>query len=274
MDFNKIIIGKYYSRENLTAIWNYKGRQALSRGVVTPSNTNKIILFVTKETQKSYTQYSNYISDDYLYWDGEQGGTNNSRIINSTANNDEIHLFYRPKHHQNFEYKGRVTLETYIGDTLPYKFVFRIIVGDDIPLPEKDLHEKLPDKPTQKEITTLSRIGQGIFRIKLFDLWQGCAMSNLNFPELLRASHIKPWRDANDRERLDPYNGLLLTPTYDLLFDKGYISFGNDGKILIGKAVQKDMLALTISYDLKLRHIFDNNKRYLEYHRDTYFDKK
>lgn len=273
MDFSKIIIGKLYSRDNLTELWNYKGRQALSRGVVTPTNSNQIILFVTKEKQKSYTQYSDYISENFLYWDGEQSGINNTRIINSAVNNDEIHLFYRPKHHENFGYMGKLILETYINDSLPYKFIFRRLLEEDNRQPNNSNPEDLDNKPTQKEITTLSRIGQGIFRIKLFEIWKGCSVSNLNFPELLRASHIKPWRTSNDQERLDPYNGLLLTPTYDLLFDRGYISFNTNGEILISKKIMKNITSLNINPQIKLRQVFDKNKTFLEYHRDELFEK-
>jgi hypothetical protein len=64
--------------------------------------------------------------------------------------------------------------------------------------------------------------------------WGGqCAVTGLDIPVLPRASHIKPWRDSNNRERLDPYNGLLLSPSYDAAFDAGLIAFADDGAVVL-----------------------------------------
>ena len=76
-----------------------------------------------------------------------------------------------------------------------------------------------------------SRIGQGDFREKLISYWKGCSVSGCQMTDILVASHIKPWRVANNQERLDLYNGLLLLPNYDKLFDKGYISFDTKGEL-------------------------------------------
>lgn len=104
-------------------------------------------------------------------------------------------------------------------------------------------------------------------------LWKSCSVTNVDFPEILRASHIKPWRASNNEERLDPFNGLLLTPAYDLLFDKGYISFRNDGYMLLSKQVQPFKDPLYISAGMKLRSVHAANLPFLEYHRDVLFDK-
>lgn len=81
---------------------------------------------------------------------------------------------------------------------------------------------------TTKEQIIESRIGQGEFRKKLINKWnKKCSISNCELLEILIASHIKPWKFSNNLERLDENNGLLLSPTYDKLFDKGFISFNN-----------------------------------------------
>lgn len=67
-------------------------------------------------------------------------------------------------------------------------------------------------KMTEKDSIVKSRIGQGIFRKGLIEYWHGCAISQCPLTWMLIASHIKPWRDADNQERLDPYNGLLLLP--------------------------------------------------------------
>jgi putative restriction endonuclease len=77
------------------------------------------------------------------------------------------------------------------------------------------------DPKTESEAMRAVRLGQQNFRRDLLSFWDGkCALTGLNFPELLRASHIKPWRDCDPRERLDPDNGLLLAVHIDGLFDQ------------------------------------------------------
>ncbi|MEH7569962.1 DUF3427 domain-containing protein [Priestia megaterium] len=107
-------VGKKYDRDTLALVWQYKGRQALSRGIITPANDNKIILFVTKTKQKSDTQYNNYfIEEGLLHMEGETSHSNDKRIINAESANDSIYLFYRDIHHTPFIYCGRVFLVDY-----------------------------------------------------------------------------------------------------------------------------------------------------------------
>lgn len=100
--------------------------------------------------------------------------------------------------------------------------------------------ESTPDRDsteitlTEKEAIVLQRVKQGVFRDKLLVKFQGrCALTRLNVPELLIASHIKPWSQCTDEERVDSNNGLLLATPIDALFDKHLISFFNDGTICI-----------------------------------------
>jgi HNH endonuclease len=82
--------------------------------------------------------------------------------------------------------------------------------------------------PTTRAALVQARVGQGKFRSDLTRLWElgeRCFLTALDVPELLVASHIKPWRDSNDRERLDPHNGLLLAAHADKLFDRYLMSF-------------------------------------------------
>ena len=89
---------------------------------------------------------------------------------------------------------------------------------------------------------------------------------------VLRASHIKPWRKSSDKERLDPYNGLLLIPNLDVLFDVGLITFEDNGQIRISDHLShEDRESLRIHEGLKLKKVFDENKEYLKCHRDNFF---
>lgn len=276
VNFNGLKIGEFYDRNFLTELWGYKGRQAISKGVVTPANSNSIVLFVTKEKQRSLTQYEDYISDDYLYWEGEEKGGNNERIINATKNHHPIYLFYRYRHHADFKYMGIIQLASFIEKTnAPFKFIFNIssetVEGFET---FNEPEFSYGNKETERLSTALSRIGQGKYRVDLLDLWDACSITDVKVPEILKASHIKPWKESNNFERLDPYNGLVLTPTLDTLFDRGFISFENKGKILISKEIESYSKILNISPDMKLRKQFENNGHYLEYHRDEVYMKR
>lgn len=90
---------------------------------------------------------------------------------------------------------------------------------------------------TEREAVIRSRVGQGEFRAKLLGYWKCCAVTGAECLPLLRASHIKPWRDSDNRERLDVFNGFLLAPNIDAAFDAGYVTFDPLGKIVFSRAV-------------------------------------
>lgn len=95
------------------------------------------------------------------------------------------------------------------------------------------------DKTTRQMLVD-ARLGQGKFRRAVELLWnQSCSVSGCNVREVLRASHIKPWKPSTDRERLDGHNGLLLTADLDALFDRGLISFADDGEMMVSSRLAK-----------------------------------
>ena len=115
------------------------------------------------------------------------------------------------------------------------------------------------------------RLVQNKFRKGLFDLNQFCVVTGFNNTQFLIASHIKPWSVSSDEERLDPYNGLLLTPNFDRLFDKGLISFRQDGEILISKQLTHvEQAFFNIPHHAVIQ--FDSRyQRYFEFHQDEIF---
>ena len=118
----------------------------------------------------------------------------------------------------------------------------------------------------------LSRIGQGQFRISLVDYWLGCSVTGCTQIEVLRASHIKPWRESSNSERLDLYNGLLLIPNLDACFDLGLISFEEEGNILMSdRLTESVLLILGIKVDMRLLKMEQRHKEFLEYHRQNIF---
>lgn len=125
--------------------------------------------------------------------------------------------------------------------------------------------------PTEREEVRESRIGQGKFRQKLLEHWGVCAVTGLSEQSLLRASHIKPWRDSDNRERLDLFNGLLLAPNFDALFDTGLISFDDSGRILLSANLSReDRRLLGVNDNLRLKSVDERHKKYLCFHREIH----
>lgn len=101
---------------------------------------------------------------------------------------------------------------------------------------------------------------------------RACRITGVTREEHLRASHCKPWRDANNDERLDGENGLLLTPNVDHLFDRGFIGFENNGDVLISPVAHADSLSrmgLNASRKTNVGCFSDGQRRYLEFHREN-----
>jgi hypothetical protein len=115
-----------------------------------------------------------------------------------------------------------------------------------------------------------ARLGQGIFKSRVELVEKGCRVTGMQRREHLIASHIKPWRDATDREKLDGFNGLLLSPHVDHLFDRRYISFSNDGRILVSPTLAPRVLSQwSIDIDQNVGTFTREQSIYLEYHRDV-----
>lgn len=128
--------------------------------------------------------------------------------------------------------------------------IFRVPDAPTLPL-------QLRISATEREATVHQCVGQNLFREGLMALWGGrCAITGLDVPELLRASHAKPWADSNDVERLNVCNGLLLAAHWDAAFDAGLVTVSPDGAVLASPS-QSDavwgMLCLSDALKLKLQ---------------------
>ena len=135
-------------------------------------------------------------------------------------------------------------------------------------LDDKSLEE------TEKQQIILARRGQGQFRNNVQMLESHCRVTCVDRPDHLRASHCKPWRDCKTAdERLDGENGLLLTPSIDHLFDRGFISFEDNGELLVSPVAHKISLQrMGIPEDkLNVSKFSEGQKRYLDYHRNSVF---
>lgn len=124
---------------------------------------------------------------------------------------------------------------------------------------------------TEKELIIKARIGQTIFKKSLLDLEPKCKLCGVIDTRFLIASHIKPWSQSNNQEKLDGNNGLLLCPNHDALFDKGYISFDENGNIKISPQLDegtKVFMNINDSITIKSNHL---QREYLKWHRKHKF---
>lgn len=148
--------------------------------------------------------------------------------------------------------------------------VYKLAVSlPDAPLSRFRVKTKDLPQRTEAERLVVQRIGQDIFREALMDYWGGrCPLTGIAEPALLRASHIVPWADCEDEQRLDVYNGLLLSALWDAAFDKGLVSFGDDGTVLVSPSLSEvARTALGVGGVPPLKGLRDGHRRNLAAHR-------
>jgi putative restriction endonuclease len=123
---------------------------------------------------------------------------------------------------------------------------------------------------TEKYEQIKRRIGQQRFRREVMDFFNNrCAITSSKL--LVRASHIKPWAKATDEDRLNPSNGLALSPLYDAAFDAGLISFRDNGEIILSPFNTQDLLELGIKGNEKIHSISEEHTLFLSWHRQNLF---
>lgn len=137
---------------------------------------------------------------------------------------------------------------------------------------DEDVIQRTVVGPTFKEQIVRARRGQGVFRSNVLLHEEYCRVTKVREPRHLKASHIKPWRHANDAERLDGSNGLLLSPHIDHLFDEGYVTFSRNQELLIVPEVRDKLLdAWGIDAGVRVGEFSKEQNAYLEYHRINVF---
>lgn len=140
---------------------------------------------------------------------------------------------------------------------------------------EHELHEVQTDSTlpeTDRQAIVLARRGQGLFKKRVMRIEHACRITGVNREEHLRASHCKPWRDATNEERLDGENGLLLTPTIDHLFDRGFIAFEDCGQVIVSPVAHRLSLAqmgIDPMSPPTVGTFSTGQRRYLEFHREN-----
>ena len=125
---------------------------------------------------------------------------------------------------------------------------------------------------TDREALIVARRGQGLFKQRVMEIESRGRVTGVSNPIHLRGSHCKPWRDSSNEERLNGENGLLLTPTIDHLFDRGFISFDNSGELIVSPvshAPSLNRMGIPMDRVINVGTFTDGQKHFLEYHRDS-----
>ncbi len=142
------------------------------------------------------------------------------------------------------------------------------------PAPVTEYRRRLEAMPTRTEAVreVTQRIGQDVFRAALMRLWGGrCPLTGIGDPALLRASHMKPWADcASDEERLDPYNGLLLSALWDAAFDQGLVTFSDAGEAMFSPQLSPEARG-RLAPDARPLPLRPAHRPWLAWHREHVF---
>lgn len=146
----------------------------------------------------------------------------------------------------------------------------------DIDLWEHHLSQEIERNPqigsTERDALIMARRGQGLFKERVMRIEYRCRITLVENPVHLRASHSKPWRDSTDEERLDGENGLLLTPSIDHLFDRGFISFEDSGELIVSPVAHRPSLkrmGVVTDRIINVGSFTEGQRRFLNYHRDA-----
>ncbi len=230
-------------------------------------------------TDYCYNNYNKGLSDKKMKKFVEK-----DRLLEKLEDNSKKNIRYRILG-SNYPYTGEV-YHTPKGEKITYiigewkngKFYLyeNEIIASNTVEKAKEIDEELDNFQLEgktKEQMVKIRVNQTEFRQQLLERYHKCCLCCVSDPNLLVASHIKPWSVAEPTEKLDVNNGLLLCPNHDKLFDNGYITFDDNGKIIISERLQdNDKLYMNVEDNMKI-DINDKNKAYMEYHRKNIFDK-
>ena len=166
--------------------------------------------------------------------------------------------------------EDRHRLYAQVVDRVPVEAVARRQTAESTLVPDL---AALLKKGTTAEALVNARVGQGRFRTEVLRLWGNrCCVTGIATIEAIRASHIKPWRNSTDEERLDPQNGLPLAGTLDGLFDAGLITFAPDGTLIASRRFSDEERLLLGIVKARLRRVPEGRTAgYLTYHRQEIF---
>jgi putative restriction endonuclease len=149
------------------------------------------------------------------------------------------------------------------------------VAADDLDLWEGKLEQQVANDTnvpeTERAAIIQARKGQGLFKARVSTIETRCRITGVHNPVHLVASHCKPWRDASNGERLDGENGLLLTPSVDHLFDRGFIGFENNGRMIVSPVAHRpslERMGIDTGNVVNVGGFTSGQKTFLDFHRN------
>ena len=152
------------------------------------------------------------------------------------------------------------------------------VPADDLDFWERKLEQDVVSdstvRETERQAIIRARVGQGLFKERVSKIETKCRVTGVENPVHLVASHCKPWRDSTNEERLNGENGLLLTPSIDHLFDRGFIGFESNGKLIISPVAHRPSLqrmGIDTEHVSNVGGFTTGQKLFLDFHRNAVF---
>jgi HNH endonuclease len=225
--FNTLQIGTTYERPYLAQVWGYKDFHAIAKGAVTPKETPFIILFITREKQDFQTQYEDHLENGVLEIEGETNHMADARMINASNIGDQIHLFYRDRHHMQFTYYGQIHLMRYERHTdSPSRFTFRVPSEHPDESLETELithgqpnEEFIPDAEGRRVLRQhVSYERSPKNRQRALEIHGNtCMACGFNFDELYGLEHARGFIEIHHVKSITNSEGVLVDPARDLV---------------------------------------------------------
>lgn len=305
-NINLLELGKKYSKKEIAALLDEPSLNTVREGVFSCKNSPSYFLFVDleKDGKEKRFHFNDFFEEDFFHWDSQTTQHFNSPKIQQIVNQElDTYLFVRQVQKINsktqpFIYCGRLIYQEHDPSTSkPVHIVFNNPDYDDftdnedlinlylwkpskagvssstsiskkgVVSGERKKNYNPPDKTERRGLVT-SRVGQGYFRNQLLDKFDNtCAVTGSKLHSILIASHIVPWSEASEDERLDVNNGVLLSPLYDALFDKHLISFDKNGLVIISSSILAEIDRLGIDANASI-DIDAGMENYLIRHRE------
>lgn len=285
-------VGALYNRQR--EIHGVLGGQGQG-GISTPASQPFVILFTGEAgKQHGYHDFWDEKGVFHYYGEGQSGDMQDVRgnraIHEHMKNNKRLLLFQMMGHGRPYRYLGEFRfLISYIQSGVPDTSgnLRNAIVFKLEPLEQSldPLQDSLTDSGllvAENTVTTSTQVvevrtKQALFKRRLLTKEKQCRLTGIDDLRFLRASHIKPWaKCASGDERIDGCNGLLLSPHADFLFDQGWITFEDDGRLVRSGQLPSqviDRIGLNLQQGRRCGDFLDEQKKYLEYHRNAIFER-
>ena len=306
MSFNSLILGNKYSKKELSKKFDNPNISIVREGIYNISGSESFFFVdLEKKGKEERFHFDDFFEGDYFHWDSQttqhidtpkiQEIVNGIRTphlmirVTSKSKNGTQPFIYcgrlkyikyekgtsKPVHilFQNLDFiddtENEDLIEIYswkpkkIGKTTKSKITMQGLVSS-----ERISNYKKPNKTERTGLVT-SRVGQGYYRRMICEKWDNkCPVTGCRVLSILISSHILPWSQSNDEERLDVENGILLSPNVDSLFDKHLISFSDEGELIMSYKINQQQLdELGIPKNIKIP-ISGGMKEYLKVHRE------